>query len=157
MARGTTVDEFAEKVRAYAAKTVQLIAKDMTAAAFTEVATRIIQMTPVLTGTARSNWLPTVDVPSNEVIEPHEELGNNAAGFTGDLTGAPLTSEEKSKLTQAIDAFRKGNGTKLYLSNNLDYIAKLDAGSSQKAPGGMVDPAIHGALGVLQSKKLSIG
>jgi len=146
------VEAFAAKVREYGEKTLQLIAKDVSVAIFTEVAKNVIQNTPVLTGQARNNWQSSVDAPASGLIHGGD-FQRTVEGSEQDLTGAPLTGEEVAGIQRATTTFRQTAGaSKLVLTNNLDYIAALDEGSSQKAPAGIVLPAIQASLAVIQDK-----
>ena len=127
---------------------MQLIAKGVAVKAFTQVSELVLLATPVLTGMARRNWIPSIDDP---VTAPVDEV------FGGTTTGEPLTTEEQTRLTEIVKQFSEGSGTKLFLSNNLDYIENLDQGSSKKAPAGIVLPSITAALQVLQDEGVQRG
>lgn len=137
-----TAEEFAAAINKYAAKKVKLIAKTVAAEAFRNVSQAIQEATPVLTGHARANWIPSVGEPDQGII----------AGVAGvDVTGAPQTSVEKQAVEDQIKAFLTDDTADvLYLTNNLPYIQGLDDGNSLKAPGGMVLPSIHATLSALE-------
>lgn len=139
-----TPEEFAAAINKYAAKRVQLIAKNVAVVAFREVAKQIVEATPVLTGHARANWIPSVD-------EPDGSINPGVAGV--DLTGEAQTGQEKTYVEETIKQFLgSDSSTKLYLNNNLSYIKALDEGSSTKAPAGIVLPSILTALAVLKDR-----
>ena len=77
----------------------------------------LTENTPVRTGRARSNWLPSFSAPRNSSSES-----------TG---GSPMINFSGYAL-----------GDKIFLANNLPYIGRLNAGSSKQAPAGFVDDAI---------------
>jgi hypothetical protein len=139
-----TPEEFAAAINDYANKKVQLIAKNVAASAFRDVAQLIVETTPVLTGHARANWLPTVD-------EPDPGINPGVAGV--DLTGEAQTAQEKGLIEETIKEFLgSSSATKLCLTNNLPYIQGLDDGDSRKAPAGIVLPSILAALAAMQDR-----
>lgn len=95
----------------------------------------IVVTTPVLTGKARRNWVVSQNYPSTAKV-------NDVAGVA--LTGSPMTMEESSRVLEAVSKLQFGQS--MYITNNQDYVVGLDNGTSQKAPGGIVDVSVHGAL-----------
>lgn len=81
---------------------------------------RVILKTPVDTGRARANWQVTIGTTANGTVEIDDKSG-----------GATM-----SAATAASAGFNAGDT--IYLTNNLPYILKLEEGSSQQAPAGMV-------------------
>lgn len=139
-----TAEEFAAAITSYANKTVQLIAKNVAAQAFRDVSKLVVEATPVLSGHARANWIPSVDEPDPGTV----------AGVAGvDATGAPQTAQEKQAVEEEIKLFLGSSGkTKLCLTNNLSYIQGLDDGDSAKAPAGIVLPSITAALAAMRDR-----
>lgn len=136
--------EFAAALTKYADQQVQLIAKQVAGEVFTEISGRILEATPVLTGKARANWQPTVGDPAGGII-------NEVAGVS--QTGEPVTGEEQDRLKAVVQQFLEDDSaTQLQLTNNLPYIEGLDQGDSQKAPAGIVEPAISASLDALKDK-----
>lgn len=95
----------------------------------------LIKDTPVDTGWARANWVPsitqTVDVTSG--TRANAELGQ--IDHTPQQSGiAAIASQYKLKLGS------------LFITNNVDYITKLNEGSSRKAPSAFVQAAIEKAI-----------
>jgi len=90
-----------------------------------EVHHQLVAATPVLTGHARSNWVPSVGTPSDAVAGSPE-----AVDSTAQITGEA-----------AVASFRLEDGD-LYESNHVPYIEALNDGSSPKAPAGFVESAI---------------
>ena len=105
-----------------------LIGKKIHAAVTEAMYLGITRKTPVLTARARGNWITSVGAPSQEV-------GNHLnAGVS--LTGSPNTGHEKASgraIKQKLEALPLGK-SKSYITNNLDYIAGLENGTSPKAP-----------------------
>lgn len=104
----------------------------------------IVKRTPVLTGRARGNWHPTIGSPSEAV---GEEV------FGGSLTGEPVTGKEKARIkavTSKLEALPLGQASS-FVTNNLDYIQRLEDGSSPKSPpAAMVQGTIINTLDALQ-------
>lgn len=86
--------------------------------------------TPVDTGHARANWIPSVGAPN--AVE--------------DSTGAA------AQAGAAIVASYKLNQGKLYLANVVPYIRFLNEGSSQKAPPLFVESCVLRAMDTVRAK-----
>lgn len=85
----------------------------------TELFSSVILGTPVDTGRARANWLPSVNSYVSSPIPKVDPTGNNTIGL--------------------VNAMRFGMGDVVYLTNNLPYIYRLEyEGWSKQAPNGMV-------------------
>ena len=89
----------------------------------------LIETTPVDTGWARSNWVPSI------------------GGFSGSPAGS---KENVSDSEQAVGiaslAGYKISKNNLYISNNVPYIGDLNDGTSTQAPSGFVQNAIAKAV-----------
>lgn len=83
----------------------------------------VIRMTPVDTGRAKGNWQCTIGQPA---------------------TGEAMTNEGAMIATVPQHA-----GAKVYLTNNLPYIQKLEYGHSTQAPAGMVRVSIDRFEGLM--------
>lgn len=139
--------QFIKEIESIGEKAVQLIAKEAAGLAFTEVATRVMEATPVLTGRARGNWMCQSGEPANETT-------TQVAGVSH--TGEPLTEQEKARIKEAVNEFLNNpSAMALYLTNDLSYIVGLEHGNSQKAPAGMVAVSIPAALEALRDKKVT--
>lgn len=84
--------------------------------------------TPVDTGWARANWIPS--------------LGSPAGGPVGSRTG--VTAGPQAAGTGRLASYKLTSGS-VFVSNNVPYIGQLDAGSSQQAPAGFVGRAVQSA------------
>ena len=86
----------------------------------------IVLATPVDTGRARSNWLVTLGVGASGTIDPYAPGSRLGVGEANNAAGA---------LAQARTAVasRVPEQT-VFITNNVDYISKLNAGSSPQAP-----------------------
>tara|TARA_R110000850_G_scaffold144598_1_gene266659 strand:- start:232 stop:615 length:384 start_codon:yes stop_codon:yes gene_type:complete len=74
---------------------------------------KVVSRTPVKTGRLRKSWQPTINSPSVSLKKAN-----------GD---AIITKVSQAKL-----------GDSIFLVNNLPYAQKIEAGSSNQAPAGMV-------------------
>lgn len=111
-------------------KKVKLEVENTTTKKFREVALEVdralVFATPVDTGRARSNWIPSIGTSSKTIKEKPNDLSQI-------LTDAQLTVD-KAKL-----------GDTIYFTNNLPYISRLNEGSSAQAPAGFVEKAVQAA------------
>jgi len=89
----------------------------------------LIATTPVDTGCARANWVPSIGAPH--------------AGVVG-AEGAPDTSAQRAGLADVL-RFKLADG-KAFVSNNVPYIGRLNAGSSTQAPAAFVEAAVAQAV-----------
>lgn len=88
--------------------------------------------TPVDTGHARANWIPSVGQPNT--------------------TEAPGTSSAEAQAGAAVVAsFKLGQG-KLFLSNVVPYIRRLNEGHSTQAPPLFVESCVIRAMATIKAK-----
>lgn len=86
----------------------------------------VVLATPVDTGRARGNWLPSIGTPREETLrDKFDPSGQNAIA-------------EATALVSSVKA-----GDTVYISNNLEYIQALNEGHSQQAPAGFVEKAVQ--------------
>lgn len=81
--------------------------------------------TPVDTGWARANWIPKIGQ------EPQSVSGSRDA----------VTTTDQAKGQGELLKYTLNQGS-IYISNNVYYITRLNAGSSRQAPAGYVQDAI---------------
>jgi hypothetical protein len=101
--------------------------------------------TPVDTGRARSNWLVQINHEATTPVEPYvpgEKRSTEAANTQAALNHASRVVAERKR------------GQKIYISNNVDYIGKLNAGSSRQAPAGFVQKAFREAIQALRNARV---
>lgn len=125
--KSLTPTQFNAEMRRWANEHVPEIGKFVHEKVSEAVYFGIVTKTPVLTGRARENWRPTVGQPWDRTTE-------NRANVS--LTGTPPTGKEKARIspvTQKLDALPLGQQS-VYVTNNLDYIQRLEDGYSPKAP-----------------------
>lgn len=96
----------------------------------------LIETTPVDTGWARANWVPSIGLPIDDNLSgvtPTAELASSAgARQQGALAGVA-----------ARYTLRMGS---VFISNNVPYIVRLNEGSSTQAPAAFVQAAIRKAV-----------
>lgn len=86
-----------------------------------KVSARVILRTPVDTGRARANWQVSMGAPAGGVVEAVDKTGTD-------------TLQKIKEFSVAIDH----DDQPLFITNNQPYIEKLEEGSSDQAPNGMV-------------------
>lgn len=104
---------------AYDRKVVKRLEKQVRAVALI-IDAQLVDRTPIDTGRAQSNWLPSLNIPEVRIVEPGQKVS----------------------ITPVLRSFNIEDT--IYISNNLLYIKKLNSGSSIQAPdGGFVEDAIQ--------------
>jgi len=124
-------------------RTAEALVRDTQIAVAQHVYERVILRTPVLTGHARHNWMPSI----NTQVEEEQE-----GVFGGVETGEPITAAERMRWKDTIKALRlMPLGQTLWITNNVPYILKLEFGGYPPGPGtidGFSRKAPHGMLGI---------
>lgn len=88
--------------------------------------------TPVDTGHARANWIPSVGSPNTQ----------EAPGTDNSLAQAGIAK---------VMAYKVGQGS-LYIANVVPYIGRLNTGSSQRAPALFVESCVMRAMATVKAK-----
>ena len=96
-----------------------------------EVTSRLVQATPVDTGRARANWWPSVTVARTRTLKSTDQ-------------SRPMRLASRAFADQKLPYFAT-----LFIANNLDYISKLNSGSSTQAPAHFVESTVGSVLDVL--------
>lgn len=107
---------------------VNLVARDAAMAA----GETAVSTTRVDTGLARSNWTATVNVPSSAIRPPYAPGAKLGIGEQGNRIGA-ITQHRP-----AIASWNAIKGGPLFIANNVPYIARLNFGGRNVAPGNML-------------------
>lgn len=94
---------------------------------------QLVYITPVDTSQALSNWQVFLNNPAPDDIPPYY-LGSR--GSTRGASAAEAIAQVNAEL-----AYKKP-GQRIFISNLVDYIKKLDEGSSSQFPGGFVARAL---------------
>lgn len=146
--QGVPVEKFNKLLNNYAKQTVPKIGKDVLRIITEQIYKRILERTPVLTGRARRNWYPSFNTPRESTTE-------QVAGVRA--TGVPMTAAERARMQTIIRNIEFGPlGAKVWITNNLDYIGRLEHGWSAKAPAGIMEGAILGALEEISSRGVKV-
>lgn len=100
----------------------------------TEIGQGVVLKTPVDTGRARGNWMPSLDVPDGTISTRVDPSGGSAIAEIQALA-------------------KQASGRIFYLSNNLPYIRHLEYGLYGQPPGSANGPKTIGGY----SKKAPAG
>lgn len=99
--------------------------------------------TPVDTGWARTNWVPSIGQPFSGTA------GTRSLAEQGSLDPNP----QANGIAALASQYKLGLGD-IFISNNVDYITKLNDGSSRKAPRYFVQAAIEKQIVAIGGVKL---
>ena len=97
-----------------------------------DVTANLIEETPVDTGWARANWVPAIGAP---VIKDLTGAERNVAAANG----------EQAAGQAKVLGYRLDRG-RVFISNNVPYIMRLNDGHSRQAPAGFVQRSIRKAV-----------
>lgn len=111
-----------QKESANVADAIKSFVDDIVIRISIEATANLTEATPVDTGFARANWVPSIGAPSAET-----SLGAQEAGIA------------------AMIGYTASQGP-AFVTNNVPYIGALNAGSSTQAPSGFVEQAIERAV-----------
>lgn len=104
----------------------------------TEATANLIEATPVDTGWARANWIPSIGTPPSESSDmPTTEDARRAS--------TPGRQGQQQSGTASLLGYRIGLGD-LFIVNQVPYIGRLNDGHSRQAPAGFVQTAIMQAI-----------
>ncbi len=92
--------------------------------------------TPVDTGWARANWIPSIGIPIQEDL----------SGITPDPAVVPGAAAKSVAGQAEVATQYKLSLGPVFVSNNVPYIPILNQGSSQQAPAAFVQQAIAKAV-----------
>lgn len=109
------------KLNLLAERSIRKITLDVTA--------NLIESTPVDTGWARANYVPSV--------------GKSFEGVDG--TRENISSAQQTQGKGAVLGYKLPQGA-VFVTNNVSYILKLNDGSSEKAPAGFIEAAVQKAV-----------
>lgn len=115
-----------EAIASALTRTVEMAVKALTL----EIDARLRRATPVDTGHARANWVPSIGAP-----------------HTGEVQG---NGAHESGVARIV-AFKLGDGP-TFISNNVPYLGRLNDGHSKQAPSGFIERAIDEAFEHINQK-----
>lgn len=122
----TQVRVVVKSLEGFTERLVQRLALNVTAL--------LIKDTPVDTGWARANWVPSIGTPRSRTA------GSRAAAEDGRIDLGPQSSGQLA----VAGGYRLGPA--IFISNNVPYINELNSGSSRQAPAAFVQSAILRAI-----------
>jgi len=129
---GKSLADLAKKMNRAADRSETVASKLASEFAY-QIEYQLVYDTPVDTSTALSNW------QVNLTSAPADEINAYALGSRGSTQG----SSASTALSEArIELGRKKPGQPIFLSNLVDYIKKLNEGSSAQAPAGFIEASI---------------
>lgn len=105
----------------------------------------LVQVTPVDTSQALSNWQVDLGKPVDSSIPPY---------FPGELGSTQGASSAEALAAARVVLHNKKPGETIYISNVLRYINRLNEGSSSQAPAGFVERAVLIGRKFVQNAKL---
>lgn len=92
--------------------------------------------TPIDTGWASANWVPSVDAPFIENSEPPDDIS------ASQVAARSATAQQG---VNSILGWNFNNGS-IFSTNNVPYIGPLNAGSSPQTPAGFIQTAVERAV-----------
>lgn len=139
MATSRSFQEFSKRLGILAKLVAKNAEEDVRGAALVADSTLVLR-TPVDTGRARANWLPSIGIPDGRTLDETDPSGASAIERGRNLIGRWTLKDGP-----------------MYFSNSLPYAPRLDNGYSQQAPAGMTTFAISAARAYLRNAKLLRG
>lgn len=118
------------------------------------VGNTLIDETPVDTGEARSNWLPSLGVPIKGTISPYQEYPKYSRALGQGKGESANASGAKARLAGAIAARQPGQS--IIIQNNVDHIGPLNAGSSSQSPALFVQKGVRAGILALNGAKIKL-
>lgn len=106
----------------------------------------VVERTPVDTGRAISNWIISIGSRAGHTRTP---LVPGRKGSTAFENRAWAVDRGRRKLSLFDDPMRR-----IVISNNLDYIQKLNSGSSRQAPAGFVEAGVVAGVTSIRGARL---
>lgn len=107
--------------------------------------------TPVDEGTARSNWVATLNVPFSGVIPAYAPGSKLGIAERGNAQGAIVQA------SGVINQYQAGRTRTIHFTNNVPYIERLNNGSSLQAPAMFVQRGIQAGIVSLKGVRVLRG
>lgn len=118
------------------------------------VSYEVIDRTPVDTGEARSNWLPSLGVPIRGTIAPYTPYPKGSKGNGRGVGERANAQAAKLRVDGALKARQPGQT--FIVQNNVEHIGLLNAGSSAQAPALFVELAVQAGVRTLNGAVLKL-
>ena len=103
------------------------------------ITANLVERTPVDTGWAKSNWIPSVGESVSSPQGSKENVGQAAAAQAGGQA--------------RVLGYKLNNGN-VFIANNVPYISRLNDGHSNQAPAGFVQVEIEQGIRELRFIRL---
>lgn len=132
MASSANVQRVMNELNRFASRVITLIA--------VEITSNLIASTPVDTGWARANWLPSVGAPRSSPAGSRESVSSGA---------------QTSGLAQ-LRSYHLNRGA-VFIANNVPYIGDLNNGTSRQAPAGFVQSSVLRGVAVAARVSARLG
>jgi hypothetical protein len=145
VATSKTLRNLATRLRLRALQVADGVDKVVKRAAF-EVDQAVVMGTPVDTGRARSNWIASIGSPTGDTRGPFSAGSKLGKGETNNAQAAINAAKA------VIDSRRFREA--IFITNNVDYIGKLNNGSSKQAPKNFVRKAVQAGTQVIRNIKV---
>jgi hypothetical protein len=140
-----TLKEFADKVKA-ASENVATKTSTLVKATASVVGETLIELTPVDTGRARTNWRASLDTPFEQLLYPSPQRPPSPE---------VAKQEALTDLKRTIDQYKDYNWS-IHLTNNVPYIVLLNSGSSAQAPAGFIEASVLAAKALIRLSEFRI-
>ncbi len=105
-----------------------------------EITANLINDTPVDTGWARANWVPSIGSRNNTPASAEARVEN-----------VPAQRATQQSSIAGLTNYRIESGS-VFISNNVPYIVRLNEGSSTQAPQGFVQGGIQRGIIAAQGR-----
>lgn len=115
----------------------------------------VVRNTPGDVGTARSNWRVGIGAPTRATIAAYAPGRNIGTGESANASRAIAVGVARINAVKGVRGV--GLKTAVFISNNLSYIRKLNAGSSSQAPAGFIESAFSAASRELRGFRIFTG
>ena len=103
-----------------------------------DVVANLVETTPIDTGWARANWVPSIGtsfIANLEGIQPDGPLAAKSA------------DEQAAAVAEVLANYKLDRGS-VFVTNNVTYISELNEGKSRQEPAAFVQRAIEKAITV---------
>jgi hypothetical protein len=114
----------------------------------------LVDRTPVDTGEARSNWLPSLGVPLRGTIAPYTPYPKGSKALGKGTSETANAQAAKQRIDGALSA--RAPGQTFIVQNSVEHINLLNSGSSKQAPALFVEQAVAAGIRTLNGANLVI-
>ena len=104
-----------------------------------EIASAVIEATPILSGRAANNWVASIGSPPAQVAFQRRQRSPRNSRRTA-VQGAYTTNGGLANIEGTLNGF--GGGESIFISNYVPYIIKLERGESSQAAAGWIASAV---------------